>query len=110
MNLLKVLVLIFCAASLAVLLPNKAAAVDHPWDDRSLDSSHVTGEQINNGLKPPKPYSDDSIIHKVFDWTRQWLWEVSGISWGVTKDQPKGTVVDNNTKRPVNPVVPRKNK
>jgi hypothetical protein len=106
MNLLKVLMLVFCAASLSFLLPAKAQAVDHPWDDHSLDSSHTTGENFTN--HGPKPY-EPPVIEKIRKWARGLFWEVREIFTGGTREETKGKNVDNG-KRPVNPDTYRKYK
>jgi hypothetical protein len=101
MNLLKVLMLVFCAASLSFLLPAKAHAVDHPWDDHSLDSSHTAGD-INTDIGGPKPYVP-TVIESLRKWARGLFWEVHEIFTGGTREETKGTNVDNG-KRPVDPV------
>ncbi len=112
MSLLKVLTLVVCTVSLAILLPTTVKAVDHPWDDRSLDSSHVTGE-VNNGnsVEPPRPYVDEPIIQKFFTWTRQWLREVRELFTNRAKEEPRERIVDNsNSQQPTKTVVNRKPK
>lgn len=111
MNLLKVLMLVCLAASLSLLIPVNAHAVDHPWDDNTPDSSRVTGETgfgRNNAGDTPRPFITP-IVHRISDWARGVIRDVRDIFSREDRQEIKGKVIDKN-QRPNTPVVNRKHK
>lgn len=52
MKVLRLLLMALFVASLPALMSGTAQATDHPWDDSTVDSSHVTGYGDSNNHKP----------------------------------------------------------
>lgn len=81
MNLLKIAFLVIIAASIALLLSNQAAALDHPWDDRPTDTTTTTSDVVNGS---PDVDGDDGDADEPEDQdylgVRYWLrWIFGGI-------------------------------
>ena len=106
MNLLKVLMLMTCAAALCLILPGHAKAVDHPWDDHTLDSSMVNGEL--HGTVPTPPV-ERPLIQRIVNWWRQILRDAHDILWGgPTKNEVKGITVQVDKGKVESPYKPKK--
>ncbi len=109
MNLLKLLTLVVFTASISLLLPTSAQAVDHPWDDRPTDTTTVGYKPQNGSTDGPKP--NTPIITRIIEWTRLFFLEVRSVFLGnsvksdLTANPPQGS-----DKRIMYPVGTRRNK
>ncbi len=109
MNLLKLLTLLVFTASISLLLPKAAQAVDHPWDDRPTDTTTVGYKPQNGSTDGPSPNAP--IITRIIEWTRTFFLEVRSVFLGnnakseLTVNPPKGS-----DKRIMYPVGTRTNK
>jgi hypothetical protein len=83
MKMLRLLLLVFLAASLSVLLSGTATASDHPWDDSTVDSTETTGYSETEETETGPDTLDDPISIKIKNWFLKFLRDV--FAWEVKR-------------------------
>lgn len=103
MNLLKILLLTVCAASLSLIFSSTAVATDHPWDDNTIDSGgtvHVA--PIEGGTK--NPGYEGPVIQRIKLWVSNFLRQVKGIFVAGAQPEIEVKPQDPHRRHALNPV------
>jgi len=108
MNLLKLLTVVVFAASIFLLLPAAAQAVDHPWDDRPTDTTTVGWKPESGATDTPRP--NTPVITRIFEWTRFFILEVKSVFIGGERNDTSVKPTTGSNKRIDSPVKNRKTK
>ena len=80
MNLLKIAFVVIIAASLALLLSNHAAALDHPWDDRPTDTSTTCSNNVDGHPTVTDNSDDTDEVDQLYVKVQFWFhWVFGGV-------------------------------
>lgn len=108
MNLLKVLLLAICAASLSILFSTTAVATDHPWDDNSMDTGKIVGTVPVSGTEGTVVVTP--IVQRFQIWARGVIKEIAGIIGWRERHDVEVKTRDTSGKRVLGPIGTKKYK